>query len=278
MALIEKLENIGDAIRSKTGKTDLLTLDEMATEISNIETGGGSGGDIDWSVIGYDSTPQSILNGYNYAKEIQDNWDNSIENLSSKFSGDIKLIIMPLVDTSNVKNFRSFYYDCSKLLETPKINTSKGTDFNSMYYRCTGLESIPQLDTSNGENLSSMFTYSSNLIMIPLFDTSKCNKISSIFTYCNKITTLGGFLNLGKAYNKTSSNYSYYTLDISMASMLTRESLINVIEKVYDLNLTYNVANGGTLYTQQLKLGSTNLAKLTAEEITIATSKGWSVS
>ena len=48
---------------------------------------------------------------------------------------------------------------------------------------------------------------------------------------------------------------------------------MNVINNLYDLNLTYNVANGGTLYTQSLNLGSTNKAKLTAEEIAIATAK-----
>lgn len=41
MALIDKLSAIGDAIREKTGKNDLLTLDEMPAEISAIETGGG---------------------------------------------------------------------------------------------------------------------------------------------------------------------------------------------------------------------------------------------
>ena len=52
---------------------------------------------------------------------------------------------------------------------------------------------------------------------------------------------------------------------------------MNVINNLYDLNLTYDVANGGTLYAQSLVLGSTNMDKLTAEEIAIATAKGWNV-
>ena len=36
MALTDKLKAIADAIRSKTGLTNQMTLDEMATEISNI--------------------------------------------------------------------------------------------------------------------------------------------------------------------------------------------------------------------------------------------------
>lgn len=43
MALTDKLSKIADAIRSKTGKADLLTLDQMPTEIASIETGGGGG-------------------------------------------------------------------------------------------------------------------------------------------------------------------------------------------------------------------------------------------
>lgn len=40
MALIEKLNAIGDAIREKTGGTDKLTLDGMVEAIAGIESGG----------------------------------------------------------------------------------------------------------------------------------------------------------------------------------------------------------------------------------------------
>lgn len=39
MALIDKLTAIGDAVREKNGSTELMTLDEMATAISNLESG-----------------------------------------------------------------------------------------------------------------------------------------------------------------------------------------------------------------------------------------------
>ena len=44
MALTDKLSAIGNAIRAKTGKSDLLSLDAMPAEIASIQTGGGSGG------------------------------------------------------------------------------------------------------------------------------------------------------------------------------------------------------------------------------------------
>lgn len=40
MALIDKLTNIGNAIREKTGDTKKYTLEEMVTAIQNIEAGG----------------------------------------------------------------------------------------------------------------------------------------------------------------------------------------------------------------------------------------------
>lgn len=52
---------------------------------------------------------------------------------------------------------------------------------------------------------------------------------------------------------------------------------MNVINKLYDLNLTYDVANEGTLYRQTLKLGTTNRNKLTSDEIAKATNKGWNI-
>ena len=43
MALIEKLNAIGEAIRAKTGKTEGMTLDDMPLEIASIGGGGGGG-------------------------------------------------------------------------------------------------------------------------------------------------------------------------------------------------------------------------------------------
>ena len=49
MALINKLNAIGDAIREKTGKEDLLTLDQMPDEIRGI--GGGGSLNLNFEVI-----------------------------------------------------------------------------------------------------------------------------------------------------------------------------------------------------------------------------------
>ena len=87
---------------------------------------------------------------------------------------------------------------------------------------------------------------------------------------------MGGFQNLGQAYKTTqSANYAYYKLDLSKQTKLTEQSLINVLNNLYD------IATKGCK-VQQVILGSTNLAKLVSEEgqqaLTNAQTKGWTVS
>lgn len=47
MSVNSKMTAIANAIRAKTGKNELLTLDDMPIEIAGIETGSGNGGDYD---------------------------------------------------------------------------------------------------------------------------------------------------------------------------------------------------------------------------------------
>ena len=65
MALTNKLSAIGDAIREKTGKTELLTLDQMPVEIKAIETGGGELPEEAFIITG-DCSFRFAYNGWNW--------------------------------------------------------------------------------------------------------------------------------------------------------------------------------------------------------------------
>ena len=131
---------------------------------------------------------------------------------------------------------------------------------------------IANADWSQVTNVASMFSSCAYLTTVPELSLSGATNLKQMFRYCIALTTLGGFKNLGQAYSTSeSANYSDYKLDLSTCSSLTHDSLMNVINKLYD------IATAGC-NTQQLVLGSTNLAKLSADEIAIATNKGWSVS
>lgn len=188
----------------------------------------------------------------------------------------VKITTIPQIDTSNVTDMEGLFNGCWKLETVPQMNTTKVTKMDDMFRECKVLKTIPQIDTSKVIDMSYMFYDCNALESIPELDASSVTNPSNIFYRNTYLTDIGGFLNLGKAYTNASS-YSGYTLKLSSASALTHDSLMNVINKLYDLNLTYDVANGGTLYQQTLNLGATHLAKLTEDELQIAYDKGWKV-
>lgn len=185
-------------------------------------------------------------------------------------------------DTSNVINMNAMFSECNNLvsLDLSNFDTSKVTDMSYMFSKCSMLTSldVSNFNISKAININNMFENCKSLVSLDLssFDLSSySNNLNNLFFGCSKLENLKSFKNLGKGYTKKSNNY--YSLGLNYSNLLTHESLMDVINNLYDLNLTYNVANGGTLYRQILSLGSTNLAKLTAEEIAIATNKGWNV-
>lgn len=190
------------------------------------------------------------------------------------------------LNTSNVTLMRHMFSGCNsvKSINITSFDTSKVTDMSYMFGSCFLLNDIDfsNFDTSNVTNIGYMFTNNYSLVDLDLssFDLSKVNYgITNMFYACSGLTNLKSFKNLGKGYGNKGYNYNSYSLSLESCKKITYESLMDVITNgLYDLNLTYDVANGGLLYTQKLILGTTNLAKLTAEEIAIATAKGWTVS
>lgn len=187
-------------------------------------------------------------------------------------------------DTTNVTTMAYMFRECQNIidLDLSNFNTENVTQMEYMFYRLYKITSLNlnSFNTSKVKSMSNMFCQCSVLENLDLsnFDASNVSDITYIFYSDNKLTNLRFMKNLGKGYIKTQNNYSYYELYLKYTSNLSHESLMDIINNLYDLNLTYNVANGGTLYTQKLTLGETLLSKLTAEEIAIATNKGWTVS
>ena len=166
------------------------------------------------------------------------------------------LTSIPALDTSNVTSMNSMFVGCSSLTSIPALDTSNVTIMDSMFKDCSSLTSIPVLDTSNATNVQSLFYGCSSLISIPLLDATNVRYANLIFERCDALTDLGGFKNL-------SISITYYFLD--KCPNLTVESLMNVIN------------NLATVSGKTLKFGSTNLNKLTAEQIAVATAKGWTL-
>ena len=213
---------------------------------------------------------------------------SNVTNMYNMFYGCSNLLSIPQLDTSNVTNMYNMFYGCSNLLSIPQLDTSKVTDMSYMFYDCNKLTTIPQLNTSNVTNLNSIFQDCGNLLSIPQLDTSNVTNISYMFQGCIYLRSIP-LLDCSKvksAYDIL--NPSYYgdqvhltymggfknlkvNLDIQKAPNLTVQSLMNVINNLYDFR-----ANGEST-TKTLTLGTTNLNKLTDEQKAVATNKGWNL-
>ena len=200
----------------------------------------------------------------------------NITNMHNMFYNCYSLKTIPQLDTNNVTNMNNMFYNCYSLKTIPQLDTNNVTNMDSMFYNCHSLTMIPQLNTGNVTNMSNMFVSCSSLETVPQLDTSNVTSIVNMFANCSSLKTLGGLLNLGQAYKTTTSANSYsYKVDLSSSPKLTEQSLINILNNLYDIKTKGCKA-------QQVVLGSTNLAKLTSEEgqsaLAQATAYGWTVS
>lgn len=221
-------------------------------------------------------------------------------SFSYMFEGCKKMVESPYIDTSFGTNFTNMYRNCSVLKKIPLIDTSKGTSFSQMFAYDYKLTDVPALDTSLGTNFSQMFQNCEAMTEAPRLNTSKATNLSQIYSGCKGMKTMpeldcgsatnvyamtincsvlehcGGFKDVGKAFSTTTSaNNSNYSLSFTNTIMLTEESVINILNGLYDIK-----TKGCNV--QKCTLGTNNLRRLTSEEgqqaLANATEKGWTVS
>lgn len=180
----------------------------------------------------------------------------------------------PLVleGTSCSYMFRDFPFDETVL---PEIDVSNATSFYQMFYNAKYIKEIPWLKGGKADNMTGMFQNCTSLQKVNLLNGEFATNVSDMFSNCSTLINIAGIKNLGKAYSTTAgANFLYYTLALNYSSNLTEQSIINVLNNLYDIK-----AKGCN--TQRINLGSTNLAKLTSEEgqqaLADAQTKGWNV-
>ena len=197
---------------------------------------------------------------------------SSVTDMSSMFSNCSQLKTIPLFNTSNVTTMYGTFSGCSVIDNLPLLDTSKVTKMNDTFKRCYDLKKIPEINTQNVTSYNSTFYDCASLYEIPALNASKVTDVNQMFIICKKLKDFGGLINLGEAYNtRQPANISSYKLTLDDSPELTHDSLMNVINNLYDIKTK-------GCNPQGLVLGGTNLTKLTSEQIAIATERGWSVS
>lgn len=161
------------------------------------------------------------------------------------------------------KNANSGYYrffNCRNLREIEDIDYLNYINSGYMFSNCHSLKRIGNINMPLLTNPIKMFENCFSLEEIGSIDFSGVTtNVGDIFSNCSKLKKINNIIGL---------NISGY--DFSTCYMLSHDTLIKILEALADCSTSE------TTYT--LKLGSTNLAKLTEEEIAIGTNKGWTIS
>lgn len=200
------LTAIGDAIREKTGGTELIPFTDMPNKIASITTGGGSGIEVEPIVLSGDCS--HFCSGPLASKFIELFGDkittNGLKNINRMFQN-YELTNIPF----ELNMTGQSYYQCDSLfisakrLEIPPIMNNfypSSTDY--MFYGCSRLRTIPEnvfnnwnysrLNSYNYASSSCMFQNCLSLRNIPesflknIYVTKKTNSYSLLYSgfYC----------------------------------------------------------------------------------------------
>lgn len=140
---------------------------------------------------------------------------------------------------------------CTCLTSVPHFNTEHVTNFVGTWAGCTSLLTIPPLNFKSATNISGCFSDCTSLTTLPYMNLASVTDFTEAWLNCENLTTLGGFGAISA------------DIDLSYSPNLTVESIMNVINQA------------ATVTAQRMTFGSENLAKLTDEQKSVATSKGW---
>ena len=244
MSVNEKMTAIADAIREKTGKSELITLDAMPGEIRGIETGGG-GADLPEEAFNITGNCQyRFKNG---------GWDWFIRDYGSR------------VNTSNIEAL-GYMFENSKVENIPfdlNIKKSQPIDFISLFNNCSNLKSIPKIgNIPTIKEAKNMFAFCYKLRYLPediadWFDWSymdaqtssySCNR-SHMFTSCYSLRSIPMNF-LSHATPKAAGNYTYFYSGFQQCYVL--DELVG-LPIPYTATYTSNLFNSTFDYNYRLK-------------------------
>lgn len=143
------------------------------------------------------------------------------------------------------------------------LDTSKATTFNTVFYWTYGISRVPAIDTTSAtSSLSNTFHNCYNLVTIDklILKADGSQTFSSPIGTCSKLENMIIEGVIGQ---------NGFT--VSSCGKLSHDSLLSIINALQDKTGD----TSGTTWT--VTLGSTNKAKLTEEELQIASNKGWTV-
>lgn len=259
------LTAIGDAIRGKEGTSDLVPVNDMASRITSLPSGGG---DIEVEPIVLKGQCQytcanTVASAYieKFGNTITTTAIESASRMFQYFSGSvIPFEVNMKSGTSHAIDY--LFYSATKLTELPKVNNAKPNNVEHLFDYCARLRVIPEdfIDTWDFTSLN----------------TSTSASTSGVFSSCYSLRKLPDNI-LKNAWSKatTQSKSSYYYLCTNcyaldeLVNLFVRTQVAITTNQFYNTfngcnrlkNLTFEVQEDGTPYTAQWKGQTIDLTK-----------------
>jgi hypothetical protein len=262
MALTERLTAIGNAIREKNGTTELIPLTDMPQAILDISGGGGyDEGYVAGELAGRENQQSDFWDAFQYNGDRVDyqfsfggaGWTD--ETFKPKYNIQ-PIYAMRMFNTSKITNLKSILENLGITL-----NFSKMTSGIELFGNST-ITHIGVIDLTSMNNINQVFYQAKSLQSIEKVilksDGSQAFNSSTTFGGCSALTHIIIEGTIGQ------NNFDIHWSD------LDRESLLSILNALAD-------KSSETSSVWKITIGATNKAKLSADELKIASDKGWSV-
>ncbi|MBO7696974.1 MAG: BspA family leucine-rich repeat surface protein, partial [Methanobrevibacter sp.] len=223
----------------------------------------------DWREIGYSDTPESTMDGFYYAKDIEANWDTSVHTYIEAFKDDYKLMYFP-----NMSYEKRYSMErCDRMFQNSNLEYFESDlpfiqQFDSAFASCRNLRyaKITGMENWGVNTINQLFVDCYQLEEVD-FDFSKlpssCIRMNSIFSGCwnlKKITIINNYIESAitafqNTYNLTQAtvslpkcyNTSFYAAgrDTTNGARINLNMGLNAPQNAY---VTFESANlaGGT--------------------------------
>ena len=175
------------------------------------------------------------FSNYEFVKPIAPKGNANCSLMFCSYKGEYLPKNLDFSGVSSSANITSIFSWATNLLEIPDIGLPAMNSYAEFVHAAYRLKKIEIMRVHKDTAFSNAFIYSGNMKLEEIYFEGE----------------IGQNLNFGKCPN------------------LIHNSLMNIIEHLYDY------ASEGSAETYTLTLGSTNLAKLSSDEIAIGEAKGW---
>lgn len=235
----------------------------------------------------------------------------NVTDMNRMFQRCLSLVDLPdVLDTSKVTGMNSMFQACTSLTKVPSLsNTANVNDMSWMFQNCSALKEVPELSTAKVTTFYRMCQYCTSLQKVPtILNNDSSPTMNSMFNACSCLRNVPTFSNISRINdmlyfaNGGAYNLKQPLLDLSTANLLVSFSItqaqgfkgllvsssapwsgpspqIEITDCGFDRTALVTLFNSlGTVSGKVIRVtGNIGTSSLTADDLLIATNKGWTV-